>query len=98
MGFSMRKAALAVISLAALAYGVSELRSSNGYAGMVEKREEVNRLERENQKLRSEISRLSKRVDDLTNNPGAQELEIRKTYNMLKPGETVYILQDKNSK
>ena len=96
MRMSFGRTALAVIVLAAAAYGVVEFRGPNGYFGLLEKREQLRNLEVENQKLRDDIDRLEKRVKSLATDPETQEQEIRKRYGLVKSGETVYLLQDKN--
>ena len=89
------KIAVAAIALMTMGYGVAEFRGPNGYTGLMQKREQVRTLEQENAKLRAEIDRLDHRVDRLRHDPAAQELEIRKKLGLVKPGETVYVLQDK---
>ena len=98
MTLSFGKVAVAGIALAALAYGVAEVRGPNGYTQLLQKREQVHELEQQNRELRQEIDRLGKRVDKLQRDPVAQELEIRKKLGLVKPGETVYVLQDKQTK
>jgi len=94
MKLTLGKLAAIVLAAATIAYGLVEFRGPNGYTGLMQKREEVRRLERENQKLKEDIDRLSKRVDKLKTDPAAQELEIRKQLGLVKQGETVYVLQD----
>ena len=94
MKFSFGKTAVAALALMTVAYGVSEFRGPNGYAGLLQKREQVRNLEQENAKLRAEIDRLDKRVDRLQHDPAAQELEVRKRLHMVKTGEKVYVIQD----
>jgi cell division protein FtsB len=95
MKMSLGRIAVVVIALATTAYGIAEFRAPNGYKGFVEKREQVQRLEVENQRLRGDIERLEKRVKNLADDPSTQEQEIRKRYGLLKEGETVYLIQDK---
>jgi cell division protein FtsB len=94
MKLSFGKTAVAALALMAVVYGVGEFRGPNGYTGLLQKREQVRNMEQENAKLRAEIDRLDKRVDRLQHDPAAQELEIRRRLNRVKPGETVYVLQD----
>jgi cell division protein FtsB len=94
MKLPLGKLAVAVIALLTVGYGVAEFRGPNGYTGLMQKREQVRTLEQENAKLRAEIDRLDHRVDRLRHDPAAQELEIRRKLGMVKPGETVYVLQE----
>jgi cell division protein FtsB len=95
---SVGKLVLLAAALGSVAFGLVEFRGLDGYTGLSQRRDEVLRLERENAHLREEIDRLDKRVDHLNRDPAAQELEIRKRYGLVKPGETVYLLQNKSSK
>jgi cell division protein FtsB len=92
------KIALAAAALATAGYGLIEFRGPHGYAELVEKRSEVQRLKKQNKDIEDEVARLQKRVEKLSTDPAAQELEIRKRNGLLKPGETVYLLQDKSLK
>jgi cell division protein FtsB len=88
MKFSTGKIAIGAVALATVCYGLAEL----------EKRAEVRRLKKENKDIEDEVARLQKRVDKLQTDPAAQELEIRKRLGLVKDGETVYMLQDKDLK
>ncbi len=92
MKLPLGKIAVAAIALMTVAYGVAEFRGPNGYTGLMQKREQVRRLEEENRKLRSDLDRLDKRVDKLRHDPASQEFEIRKRLGLVKQGETVYVL------
>lgn len=92
MKFSIRKAALSIVALATLGYGFMEFLRP---ASVTEKRVQLQKLDDENRMLRQENDKLRKRIENLASNPEAQELEIRKRYHMVKPGETAYVLQDK---
>ncbi len=94
MKWSPGKIAAAALAFITMLYGFAEFRGPNGYLGLLQKREQVHTLEQENAKLRAEIDKLDKRVDKLQHDPAAQEQEIRKRLHMVKPGETVYVLQD----
>jgi cell division protein FtsB len=92
------KIAVAAAALATICYGLVEFRSPQGYAAFLEKRSDVQRLKKENKAIEDDIANLEKRVDKLSTDPVAQELEIRKRNGLAKPGETVYLLQDKSLK
>jgi len=94
---TLGKLALAAVAVATVGYGVVEFRSPHGYSAFVEKRLEVQRLKKENKAIEDQISKLEKRVDKLSTDPAAQELEIRKRNGLLKTGETTYLLQQDKS-
>jgi cell division protein FtsB len=86
--------AIATVALGTIGYGLAEFRGPNGYAALMEKRREMDALNRENIALRDEIRRLDTRIDKLSTDPETQELEVRKRLGLVRPGETVYVLQD----
>jgi cell division protein FtsB len=82
------------VLLGGLSYGYLQMRGPNGVSTLMEKREEIKSLEKENEKLQREIAAKRTRVEQLKNNPEDQEMEIRKELKLLKPGEKSYIMQD----
>ena len=54
-------------------------------------------MELANQKLASEIEREKDRIQRLQENPAEQEHEIRQRLKLAKPGEKIYILDDKKT-
>jgi cell division protein FtsB len=94
MRFSLVKIGYAVVLLGGLSYGYVQLRGPNGVSALMEKRQEIRSLEKENEILQKEIAAKRNRVDRLKNNPEEQEMEIRKELKLLKPGEKSYIMQD----
>ncbi len=98
MTLSFGKIAIAIVAVAVIAYGVTEVRGPNGYTQLIQKREQLRVLEQENRRLHDDIDRLEKRVGKLKSDTTLQELEVRKRLGLVKPGETVYVLQDKAAK
>jgi cell division protein FtsB len=94
MKVSLVKIGYAVVLLGGLSYGYVQLRGPNGVSALMEKRQEIRSLEKENEQLQREIAAKRTRVDRLKNNPEEQEMEIRKELKLLKPGEKSYIMQD----
>jgi cell division protein FtsB len=94
MRFSLVKIGYAVVLLGGLSYGYVQLRGPNGVSALMEKRQEIRSLEKENELLQKEIAAKRNRVERLKNNPEEQEMEIRKELKLLKPGEKSYIMQD----
>ena len=66
---------------------------SQGISELLEKREQIRQLEEQNAQLEAENQQRRERVERLENSPNDQDLEIRKL-NMLKPGETTFMLPD----
>jgi cell division protein FtsB len=94
MRISFPKVAYALILLGGASYGFVELRGPNGFSGLMQKRQEINSLERENQEITREIEAKKNRIERLKNNPEEQEIEIRKQLKLVKPGEKSYILEE----
>lgn len=83
---------------AGVAYGFMELRGPHGWGHLMEKREEIQVLEKQNQVLHREIEDKSNHIGRLRDNPDEQELEIRKNLKLVKPGEKSYILEKQRAK
>jgi cell division protein FtsB len=94
MKVSLVKVGYAVVLLGGAAYGVVELRGPNGLSALMEKRQEIRLLEKENEQLQRELAEKRARIERLKTNPDEQEMEIRKELKLLKPGEKSYIMQD----
>lgn len=86
------KFAYAAAVLVIAAYGFKEYRVTS--ASSDSRQQEIQALSSENVKLREEIDHKQQRIDKLTNDPAAQELEIRKRLKLVKPNETMYLLPD----
>lgn len=94
MKVSFKKVAYTLLLLGGAAYGFVQLRGPNGVSALVEKRREIQSLEKENEQLQREIETKKARIDRLSHNPEEQEMEIRKELKLMKPGEKSYIMQD----
>jgi cell division protein FtsB len=94
MKVSLVKIGYAAVLLGGLSYGYVQLRGPNGVSALMERRQEIEALEKENEQLQREIVAKRMRVERLKNNPEEQEIEIRKELKLLKPGEKSYIMQD----
>ena len=95
MKLSFGKTAVAALALMTIAYGIAEYRGPNGYAGLMQKREQLRTLEQENVRLRSEIDRLDKNIERLKDDPKAQDLEVRRRLGKVGPTDKVYVLPEK---
>jgi cell division protein FtsB len=91
---SLIKLGYAAVLISGACYAYMQLRGPNGVAALMEKRQEIQALEKENEQLQRDVAAKKMRVDRLKNNPEEQEMEIRKELKLLKPGEKSYIMQD----
>ncbi|MDP9171805.1 MAG: septum formation initiator family protein [Acidobacteriota bacterium] len=95
MKISLVKAAYALVVLCGILYAFLVLRGPNGIPGLVAKRHQVHEYELANQQLHREIEQKQGRIERLRGNPAEQEMEIRQRLKLAKPGETIYILDEK---
>jgi cell division protein FtsB len=87
---------IAVLALAG--YALLALRGPSGMGALIEKREEIQQLEKRNQKLVKEIERKKERLHRLNENPSEQELEIRDRLKLVRPDEKVYVIGEPEKK
>jgi cell division protein FtsB len=80
-----------------LTLGWAALSGSQGIDGMLEKREQIRQLQEENAELEAENLKRQERIQRLESSPSDQDVEIRKL-NMLKQGETTFMLPDAEKK
>jgi cell division protein FtsB len=90
----LRKFAYAFVVLVAGSYAVFALRGPQGIPALMEKWEEVRRLEQENAVLQQQIREKKERIGRLKQRPDELELEIRKETMQVKPGEKILILPE----
>ena len=89
------KAAYAAVVGAGVIYAFFALQGPNGIPGLMEKRRQVKELELVNQKLHRDIEEKQDRIRRLEQNPADQEFEIRQRLKLAKPGEKIYIIDDR---
>ena len=94
MASSLRTIAFVVAFLLIGAYGVVALRGPQGVPALLEKQQEIRRLQETNTDLQREIQRKKERIERLKHSPSEQQMEIRKQLKLLRPGETTFILPD----
>ena len=75
-----------------------DLKKTEDYDALIEKRAEIRQLEQRNQTLAREIELKRAKINRLRESPAEQELEIRKQMKLVRPGEKVFILQDQEKK
>jgi cell division protein FtsB len=88
------KLGYAAVLISGASYAYMQLRGPNGVSALMEKRQEIHELEKQNEQLQRDVAAKKTRVERLKNNPEEQEMEIRKELKLLKPGEKSYIMQD----
>ena len=77
---------------AVVSYAFFTLRGPKGIPALLEKRRQIENLEKSNSVLSQEIERKKEHIERLSHNPAEQELEIRQRLKLVHPGEKVYIL------
>lgn len=95
MNLSAFKIGFVALAVAGIGFAFIELRSPSGIPGLIEKRRQVHELEDTNLKLEREIEQKKQRIQRLQDNPADQELEIRQKLKLSRPGEKIYILDQK---
>lgn len=75
-------------------YAVVAFRGPGGFSSLMEKQQEVHRLQIQNADLQRENDRKRERKRQLEDSEGEQELEIRKRLKYLRPGEKSFILPE----
>ena len=95
MNFSALKIGFAALAIAGIGFAFIELRSPGGIPGLIEKRRQVHELEDTNLTLEREIEQKKQRIQRLEDNPADQELEIRQKLKLSRPGEKIYIPDQK---
>jgi len=78
-----------------VSYAFVSLHGPKGIPALLEKRHQIEQLEKRNFTLATENERMREHIDRLANNPAEQELEIRKGLKLVRPGEKVFLLNGK---
>jgi len=81
-----------VAVLVAASYALVTLR--DGIPALMQRQNEIRALEKQNAELNREIEFRRERIDRLREDESAQELEIRRSLKLVRPGEKVFILQE----
>src|SRR6266478_4999815 len=95
MKISAIRAVYAAVVLSGVVYAFVVLRGENGIPGLIAKGHQVQELEQTNLKLVRELELKKNRIQRLQENPTEQEYEIRQRLKLARPGEKIYILDDK---
>lgn len=95
MRISVVKVAYAMVVLAGILYAFTVLRGPNGIPGLMARRHLAQDYETGNQQLQREIEQKQERIERLKENPAEQEFEIRQRLKLAKPGEKIFIIDQK---
>jgi len=95
MKSSAIRAVYAFIVLSGVIYAFVVLRGPNGIPGLRAKQQLIQEYEQGNVKMQREIEEKQERIKRLQDNATEQEFEIRQRLKLAKPGEKIYILDDK---
>jgi cell division protein FtsB len=77
-----------------VAVGYAFFAFPQGMHAWQDKQRQIQDMEKRNDGLAKQVERQKEYIDRLKNNPGAQELEIRKRLKLLHPEEKQYITGD----
>ncbi len=78
-------------------YVVLALRGPQGIPVLLEKRQEIRKLEEQNQELKADIEKRRERIRVLGTNRETQELEIRKRLKLQREGDTTIYLTNEGA-
>jgi cell division protein FtsB len=92
------KSIYAAVVLSGVIYAFVVLRGPNGIPGLRAKQAMIHEYEQSNQKMQRQIEEKQERIKRLQEDSGNTpelEYEIRNRLKLAKPGEKIYILDDK---
>jgi cell division protein FtsB len=98
MKSTLRRYAFAAAFLMLASYAYITLRGPRGIHAVVEKKAQIQELEKRNADRAREIERKRAHIRRLQDNPAEQELEIRERLKLAHPGETIFIIGDPKKK
>jgi len=84
-----------LIVLSGVIYAFIVLRGPNGIPGLRARQALIQEYEQSNLKMQRAIEEKQERIKRLQDNPAEQEFEIRQRLKLARPGEKIYILDDK---
>ena len=79
-------------------YGLFALRGPGGIPGLLEKQRQIRELEKSNAALARQIEQKRAHISRLQDDQGEWDKTIRDWLKLVKPGEKVFVLQDKEKK
>ena len=75
-------------------YAVETLCGPRGVHALLEKQDQIQKLEQHNAALAKEVERMREHIKRMDENPAQRELEIRDRLKLVRPGEKVFITGD----
>lgn len=94
MNNAIRRITYGAAAIVLGAYIVIALRGPQGIPALLEKRREIRALEEQNANLSKQIADEQERVRKLKESKSAQETEVRKEWNLQRPGDVTLMLPD----
>jgi cell division protein FtsB len=91
MKLSAAKLSYVAALVAAAVFAALTLGGPQGVPALIQKKKEIQEIEKSNAELAREIEQHKQRIDRLRDDPAEQELEIRSRGKLVRPGEKVYI-------
>ena len=95
MGSRIARFGYAAAFLLIVSYAFFTLRGPKGIPGLIARQHQIEQLEKQNAVFAADNERIREHIQRLTDNPEAQDLEIRQRLKLVHPGEKVYILNNK---
>jgi cell division protein FtsB len=92
---SLAKLGYTTALLLVASYALVTLSGPKGIPALIAKRRQIDQMEKRNATLAQENERLREHIQRLADNPTQQELEIRERLKLVRPGEKVYMLNNK---
>jgi cell division protein FtsB len=89
------RAVYILLVLSGVIYAFIVLRGPNGIPGLRARQHLIQEYEQSNLKMQREIEEKQQRIKRLQDNPAEQEFEIRQRLKLAKPGEKIFIYEDK---
>ncbi|MGP8244645.1 MAG: FtsB family cell division protein [Bryobacteraceae bacterium] len=86
--------AYVVVFFVVAGYAVETLRGPRGVHALMEKQDQIQKLEQHNAALAKQVERMRERIKRMDDSPAQQELEIRDRLKLVRPGEKVFITGD----
>ena len=94
MSALLRNSGYILAIAAVLAIGLFAYRGPQGIPALVEKRDQIKRLQELNANISKDNESKRKRIESLKRNPSAVEIEMRDRLKLQRQGETAYIVPD----
>jgi len=91
MTLSAAKLSYVAALVAAAVFAALTLGGPQGVPALIQKKKEIQELEKRNADLAREIEQHKQRIERLRDDPAEQELQIRERDKLVRPGEKVYI-------